>query len=128
MTKIEALIVKTVAEYHDLPEDLAARMVRSVLENGPNSVYFDLVAPSAMTVINPLWGMVKKTIDAWAPLLADVTPEPPPRRKCAAAEHNGTLENRPGDRVMICPMGGNATNLPITCAWCGQTSITPEQP
>jgi len=46
----------------------------------------------------------------------------PPRRKCAAAENNATIENRPGDPVMVCPMGGNITNGAITCFWCGQTS------
>jgi hypothetical protein len=76
MTKIELMIVKAVAERHDVPEDLAARWVRSVLEPGPDSVYFTVVAPAALDVVRPLWDMVRKTISVWAPLLTEnVEPE-----------------------------------------------------
>jgi len=124
MTKIEQMMISDIMTRHDLPEDVAARMVRSVLDHGTQSVYFDVVAPSAESVIRPLWDVVKKTITAMAPLLANVTPEQPPRRKCTAAVHNATIENRPGDLIMVCPMGGNVTNGAITCFWCGQTSMT----
>ena len=120
MTKIEFLIVKEIAERYGVPEEMAARWLGEVVKNGTDSVFFNVVAPPALEVIQSLWASL-------APLLSDVTPEPSPRRKCASADLNATIENRPGDRVMVCPMGGNIMDRVITCEWCGQSSMTPER-
>jgi hypothetical protein len=127
MTKIELMIVKTVAERHDVPEDLAARWVRSVVEQGPDSVYFTVVAPAALEVVRPLWDMVKKTISVWAPLLTEsVEPEPGESPLCAAAVVN---ENRrPSDDTLVCPMSGNVTSKPIYCRNCQAYSFAAQGP
>jgi hypothetical protein len=120
MTKIEQMIISDIMTRHDLPEDVAARMVRSVLDHGTQSVYFDVVAPSAESVIRPLWDVVKKTITAMAPLLADVRleqREPP----CLAGVMNRL--RRPDEDILVCPMGGNAARMKLDCAQCGQSSM-----
>jgi len=119
MTKIEQMIISDIMTRHDLPEDVAARMVRSVLDHGTQSVYFDVVAPSAESVIRPLWDVVKKTITAMAPLLANVRPEQP-EPPCLAGVMN--QRRRPDEDILVCPMGGNASKLKLECSQCRQAS------